>query len=921
MPFQLIHTSSPHLLDSSASGYGTVARSVDMPAALYRLLPPLSAPKADEHPLQFSYRILTAGGNTWHVLSCIQSAGADYSGRACHTAHHLVFSQQEVSQLLNNKQRPTPAGISLALLHSGFWVKKWEKEPQFLPPEPPFEPERQPDASVQPTWKQFTGHKANARAFYVPPYHKESLVVIPPAMQQAEILALLHESDWLSHTRGWGNTYTTAADETNTFTETLRIIAPAASPLILRAQRTGHPVLHINAELELPITPPTSITGVQDNSKSRLIRALSRSTTHYHYTEEPDWTLFDIPIPCSPYKKAAWSTALSLTGCCSALILWWAFPSPGTGGITTPHTTTESRFSQSPRSRLTDLLSHPYSHESARRLMQELSLIKGPGAEEIWIAECAGIILKAETQEAEHARGLKRICECARLLGVQEAGLVQLYLRAATHSITPEEWQRQLAAGSAEEWLKLQLSEPTVGQVFETQELEIFAPLYESTNEDEAPILATADSSSTPTPDTILPPVPGRVSLIPVPAKCGESIPRPLAQVLTRLPQTIATGRFIVSSFQKGDSLQPSQQLDLTEDGYRLHLAATENNGEYRLTASHKEGKHTNLPEILISTRNGKLRSVRSEQGFAAISFPIPQQGDFYTNIILAPEFGIPIPDGKSASLPESSELNFQITPADIKITGLPDKPRLSLSEKRTQTGFPWIQDKKLTGKHQFHIVLPVLNAHNSIAVTQDSQSAYSCQKTSVLKETEQLTTLLCDMEHKPALPYRLELAFDRIANTPCCGLSSASKGDPTLAELYSIISQLGGNKLSASARRQLHQSYFRLVADKHFNNELRKILPAMVNLIPDARSATAGNLRSRRLRRSISTELDKPGIQDAIRTGICQLLSRSLLAAYEQEKQNFENSHQKRPILMLQRITQGEHGELLWHFHLQQSQ
>lgn len=918
MPFQLIHTSSLHLLDSAASGYGTVARSVDMPAALYRQLPPLSALKSDDHPLQFSYRILTAGGNTWHVLSCIQAAGADYSGRACHTAHHLIFSQQEVGHLLNNKQRPTPAGISLALLHAGFWVKKWEKEPQFLPPEPPFAPEGQPDASIQPTWKQFTGHKANARAFYAPPYHKESLVVIHPAMQQAEILALLHESDWLSHTRGWGNTYTTAADETDTFTETLRIIVPVGSPLIQRAQRTGHPVLHINAELELPITPPPSITETQDNH--RLIRALARSTTHYHYTEDPDWTLFDIPIPWSPYKKAAWGTALGLAGCCTALILWWPYTAADTGEIPTHHTA-EVSVGLSPLSRLADLFSPGYEHEAARQLLQELSLMKGPGAEEIWIAECAGIIRKAETQDADHARGLKRLCECARLLGVNETDLVQLYLRAATHTVTPEEWHRQSASISAEGWLKLQLSEPSVAQVFETPELKAFAPQYESANEDEAPILATADSTSTSSPDPLLPSGPGRISLIPIPARCGESIPRPLAQVLTRLPQTIATGRFIVSSFQKGDSLQPSQQLDLTEDGYRLHLSATENNGEYSLTPSHKEGKHTNLPEILISTRNGKLRSIRCKQGFAVISFPIPQQGDFYTNIILAPEFGIPIPVGKGPDLPESSNLDFNITPADIKISGLPDKPRLSLSGRRTQAGFPWILDSKLIGKHQFNISLPVLNTHNSIAVTQDSQSAYSCQKTAVFKETEQLTTLLCEMEHKPALPSRLELAFDRIANTPCCGSKVASKGAPALAEFYSIISQMGNNKLSASARRKLHQSYFRLLADKHFNNELRKILPAHTALIPDAKSATAGNLRSRRLRSTISSELDKSSIQDAMRNGICQLFSRSLLAAYEQEKQDFENSYQKRPVLMLQRITQGEHGELVWHFHVQQSQ
>ena len=71
-------------------------------------------------------------------------------------------------------------------------------------------------------------------------------------------------------------------------------------------------------------------------------------------------------------------------------------------------------------------------------------------------------------------------------------------------------------------------------------------------------------------------------------------------------------------------------------------------------------------------------------------------------------------------------------------------------------------------------------------------------------------------------------------------------------------------------------------------------------------------------MRSTISTELDKEGIQDSILTGICRMFSRSLLSVYEQEKQHFEAAGKKLPALMLRSIYQNEDGELVWEFDLQ---
>ena len=565
---------------------------------------------------------------------------------------------------------------------------------------------------------------------------------------------------------------------------------------------------------------------------------------------------------------------------------------------------------------LASLLSSTYDHDSTERLMQELSALNGESAELVWLTECAHLIRQAGTAEANHAAGLKRICECARLLGLNDQALAKLYIREATYGKTPEEWLKKFDAEPVEEWLGLQLSEPAIAKAFEALEIHLSAPRNEQQAEEETPLLATADTTPEFTPEDTQPM--GRISLTPQTARCGNPIPKLLAQALTQLPLTITAGHFIVSTLQKGDSLQPSQLLELSENGYRLHISATENNGEYRLTPSHKEGKETKLPEVIIGVRNGKLRSIRCGKGFAVLSFPVPKTENHYTNIILVPEFGIPIPAGKEISLPAASELDFNIEPSDIKLAGSSDKPRLALIERKIKTEFPWVASKKLINKHHFSITLPALQAHNIISITQNEDSAFTCRNTSVIRETETLSTLRCEIEHTPAIPQKLETTFERLANTPCCGQKAAPSGAPTLAELYYIISSLKNKKLASSARRKLHQGYFRLLSVPAFNTELQKILPNQKAIIPTPGEAVANSLRGKRLRSTISAELDKEGVQDSILTGICRMFSRSLLAVYEQEKQHFETAGKKRPALMFRSIDQNEDGELVWQFQLQ---
>ena len=327
MSYQLIHTSAACLLDGHSAGYGTVARSEQMPQALCKKLGALSVfrePRggAPASGPQFSYHIIDHGGSSWHVLSCVQPAGADYSGRACHIAHHLVLSQEEVTEILTSELRPTPAGISLALMKHGFWKSAWTGLPAYITGEPEPSPDDLPQAEAQPTWKKLTGHKANARAFYTPPYDRECLITVTPGTPVQDVLRLFHESDWLTHTRGWGVSFTTAADDADTFTETLRMVSGPASPLVQRAIRTGHPVLHIEQGLEIPLPPPEPpgsmpVAPQPAVSAHGMLRTVARSVTHYHYTEEPDWLLYDVrpPFRTKPLVVAGSCSALVVFGC------------------------------------------------------------------------------------------------------------------------------------------------------------------------------------------------------------------------------------------------------------------------------------------------------------------------------------------------------------------------------------------------------------------------------------------------------------------------------------------------------------------------------------------------------------------------------------------------------------------------------
>jgi len=128
MPKQLIYTSAPRGIVPGQSGYCTVARSDEMREALILRLEQLSYYQhlslsgGTERPIS-AYRIVDIRGTRYHVLSKIQDAGLDFTGRTNFIAHHLVFEPKEIGGF------PSPPVI---LRDWPDWKTSWTQEPELL---------------------------------------------------------------------------------------------------------------------------------------------------------------------------------------------------------------------------------------------------------------------------------------------------------------------------------------------------------------------------------------------------------------------------------------------------------------------------------------------------------------------------------------------------------------------------------------------------------------------------------------------------------------------------------------------------------------------------------------------------------------------------------------------------------------------
>jgi hypothetical protein len=216
MPQQLIYTSAPRGLVPGRSGYCTVARTASMREPLVLRLEQLSYYQhvslagGRERPI-CACRVVDIRGARFHVLSRIQDAGLDFTGRTNFIAHHLVVTPEEIGQL------PVPA---LILRDWPGWVKSWAEEPRMLATEDWAGLNGLASRTSLPAtqWERVTGDAVNGYSLLEA---KSGLTFGASGLEDDVVLSLLAESAELLEVKDTRRDYRAAAWQ-YTFTTSLQ---------------------------------------------------------------------------------------------------------------------------------------------------------------------------------------------------------------------------------------------------------------------------------------------------------------------------------------------------------------------------------------------------------------------------------------------------------------------------------------------------------------------------------------------------------------------------------------------------------------------------------------------------------------------------------------------------------------------------
>src|SRR4051812_3841305 len=217
MPQQLIYTSAPRGVIAGRSGYCTVARSAAMRDALMLQLEKLSYYQhlslsgGQERPI-YCCRIVDIRGSRYHVLTRIQDAGLDFTGRTNFLAHHLVFAPEEIRQFTSPP----------VILRSWTgWIKSWTTEPELLDKEDWSSLSQLSGGSSLPAvnWQQVSGDAVNGYGLLEA---RGGIALRVDNLADEQVLALFAESLELLELRDprrdvrasrWQYTFTTSMQE------------------------------------------------------------------------------------------------------------------------------------------------------------------------------------------------------------------------------------------------------------------------------------------------------------------------------------------------------------------------------------------------------------------------------------------------------------------------------------------------------------------------------------------------------------------------------------------------------------------------------------------------------------------------------------------------------------------------------------
>lgn len=261
MAFQLVYTSAAKLLDAGRSGYGTVARSKSITplvvSAIERVSQFANQRGLDRHRVIHVHRRITAGSNRFHVLTRIVDAGADYTGRTNHLAHHLVVSQEEAARAA--ARGVTPADV----LRQFPWLGRWDESARFFDASEDVALEDfMPDGkdSKRQSWTSVTGNPAHARLLSFDGAPRTGVLIVPEGVDP---LVLLTEALSEFGPQSWSRSFTTSLETTDELSDLEWIVTtPAAFPEI-QPRCGSRTLLDLTNPAILPIPPSPTLPAPQ----------------------------------------------------------------------------------------------------------------------------------------------------------------------------------------------------------------------------------------------------------------------------------------------------------------------------------------------------------------------------------------------------------------------------------------------------------------------------------------------------------------------------------------------------------------------------------------------------------------------------------------------------------------------------------
>ena len=249
MAWQLIYTSAPRLLEAGRTGFGTVARHRAVSGMLASTVERFSQfarlPGHDPRRVVHTYRILTVGSGTYHVFSCLQDAGSDYTGRTNHLAQHVIAEAREIRALTASGL--TPADILLAMP----WRSTWTEAPRFLDPAEEIDLAGFRPATTS-AWASATGNPAYARLLCMPQTLKGCYLIPPPGV---DALELFREAMLEAPEGGWQTSFTTTLEPNDEVGDFRWIGLPSGSPLRAQAEVSNRQLLDLTQPAKLPAPP------------------------------------------------------------------------------------------------------------------------------------------------------------------------------------------------------------------------------------------------------------------------------------------------------------------------------------------------------------------------------------------------------------------------------------------------------------------------------------------------------------------------------------------------------------------------------------------------------------------------------------------------------------------------------------------